>query len=182
MFYFHWNSKSRLKAEYGFREVTDKRFRSRSVFSKIHRTYRSICVSITFIVRLFIIIDRLIHKWITFIEKILRIIRVVHGWIQMIRSIFSAIHLIVARLMILIFKFYQIFYLLSILFEPLSNGAFQNTVRSFSHFVYEYYSSNGACYTLKARTNHFIRRLRAKWKKTSITIVDDDIYYDALNE
>jgi hypothetical protein len=100
----------------------------------------------------------------------------------MLRSIFSAVHLIVARLMILTFKIYQIFYLLSILFEPFSNRTFEKAVRSFSHFLYEYYSSNGACYTLKARVHHVINRIRERWKEDRIIVNDDDIFYDALNE
>jgi hypothetical protein len=101
----------------------------------------------------------------------------------MLRSIFSAVHLIIARLMILTFKIYQIVYLLSNLFEPFSNRTFEKAVRSFSHFLYEYYSSNGACYTLKARTHHFINRIRTRWKKEdNIILHDDDLYYDALNE
>lgn len=100
----------------------------------------------------------------------------------MLRSIFSALHLIIARLMILIFKIHQIIYLLSILFEPFSNRTFEKSVRTFSHFLYEYYSSNGACYTLKARVHHVINRIRTRWKIKKLIITDDDIYYDALNE
>ncbi|CAF2091781.1 unnamed protein product [Rotaria magnacalcarata] len=180
--FFRFKSKRRLKSDFGFHEIRTKQTHLRSFFNKVHRAYRSICVSVTLIVRLFIFIDRSIQKLIIFIEKIIRIIQVVHGWIQMVRSIFSAIHLIVSRLMILIFKIYQIIHLLSILFEPFSNGTFQNIVRSFSHFIYDYYSSNGACYTLKARTNNFIGTVRAKWKRNSIATIDDDLYYDALNE
>jgi hypothetical protein len=176
-------SKHRLKADFWSNERHEKRIYSRTFFNNIHRTYRSICLSITFIVRLFILIDRVTRKIFTFIEKLIRIIRIVHGWIQMLRSIFSALHLIMARLMILTFKIYQIFYLLSILFEPFSNRTFEKAVRSFSHFLYKYYSSNGACYTLKARVHHFIDMIRTKWQRTKIIVYDDDdVFYDALNE
>lgn len=100
----------------------------------------------------------------------------------MLRSILSAIHLLMARLMILIFKIYQIFYLLSILFEPFSNRTFEKTVRSFSHLLYRYYSSNGACYTLKARVSHLVHTIRQRWQIHRQILIDDEIFYDALNE
>ncbi len=175
-------SKHRLKVDFWSNERQEKRIYSRSFFNNIHRTYRSLCLSITFIVRLFILIDRLTRRIFIFIEKIIRIIRIVHGWIQMLRSIVSALHLIMARLMILTFKIYQIFYLLSILFEPFSNRTFEKAVRSFSHFLYKYYSSNGACYTLKARVHHFIHMIRTKWQRNERIVYDDDVFYDALNE
>ncbi|CAF0749106.1 unnamed protein product [Rotaria sordida] len=180
--FVRFKSKHRLKSDFGFSERQEKKFHSKSFFNNFYRIYYSLCISVTFIIRFVIFIDRIIRKLIIFIEKLIRIIRIVHGWIEMIRSIFLAIYLIMSRLMILIFKIYQIFYLLSILFEPFRNRTFEKAVRSFSHFIYEYYSSNGACYTLKARTNHVIGKIRAKWKKNSIIIHDDDIYYDALNE
>jgi hypothetical protein len=173
--------KHRLKSEFWLNENENK-IRSRSFFTNLHRTYRSLCLSITFIVRLFILIDRIVRKIFAFIETLIRIARLVHGWIQMLRSIFSAVHLIIARLMILTFKIYRIFYLLSNLFEPFSNRTFEKAVRSFSHFLYAYYSSNGACYTLKARTRNVISIIRARWKKNQIVVHDDDVYYDALNE
>ena len=176
------SSKHRLKSEFWSDESSEKKFRSRSFFTNLQRTYRSLCLSIAFIVRLFILIDHIAGKIFTFIEKLIRIFRIVNGWIQMLRSIFSAVHLIIARLMMLTFKIYQIFYLLSKLFEPFSNRTFEKAVRSFSHFLYEYYSSNGACYTLKARTRHVIGIIRARWKLNQIIVHDDDIYYDALNE
>ncbi|CAF2466412.1 unnamed protein product [Rotaria sp. Silwood2] len=181
--FVRYKYKHRLKSHFEFNERREKKFHSRSFFNNLYRTYHGLCVSVTYIVRFFIFIDRIIRKFVIFIEKLIRIIRIVHGWIKMIKSIFSAIYLIMSRLMMFIFKIYQIFYLLSILFEPFWNRTFEKAVRSFSHFIYEYYSSNGACYTLKARTNHVIGKIRAKWKKNSITINDDDdIYYDALNE
>ncbi|CAF1129364.1 unnamed protein product [Adineta steineri] len=177
-----FKSKYRLKSEYWPLEKPQPKFRSRSLFSNLHRTYRSLCLSVTFIVRLFIIIDRITRKILRFIETLIRIIHTVHGWIQMLRSIFSAIHLIIARLMNLTFKIYQIFYLLSILFEPFTNRTFEKTVSSFSNFFYKYYSSNGGCYTLKARTYHIINGIRMRWKKPNMITCDEDIYYDALNE
>jgi hypothetical protein len=176
------NSKYHVKSNIWSNEKSGKKFHTKSLFTNIHRTYRSLCLSITFIVRLFILIDQITRRFFIFIEKIIRIIRIVHGWIQMLQSIFTALHLIISRLMILTFKIYRIFYLLSILFEPFSNRTFEKAVRSFSHFLYEYYSSNGACYTLKARTYHFLSKVRAKWNKNQLMITDDDIYYDALNE
>ena len=178
------NSKHRLKTEFWLDERKEKKCHSRSFVKNLHRTYRSLCLGVTFIVRLFILIDRLTRKIFTFIEKLIRIIERVRGWIKMLKSIFSAVHLIIARLMILTFKIYQIFYLLSILFEPFSKRTFEKSVRSFSHFLYDYYSSNGACYTLKARTHHVVSRIRARWKKDRIIfndVDDDDIYYDAVN-
>jgi hypothetical protein len=176
-------SKHRLGADFWSTERHEKQIYSRSLIHNIHRTYRSLCLSLTFIVRLFILIDRVTRKIFTFIEKLIRIIRIVNGWIQMLRSIFSALHLIIARLMILTFKIHQIFYLLSILFEPFSKRTFEKAVRSFSHFLYKYYSSNGACYTLKARVHHFIDMVRTKWKRTEVFVFDDDdVFYDALNE
>ena len=100
----------------------------------------------------------------------------------MIRSIFSALHLALARFMNLISKIYQIFYLLSILFEPLTNRSIEKAVRTFSHCLYKYYSSNGACYTLRARVYHVINIVRSKTRtKRSITN-DDEVFYDALTE
>ncbi|UJR22991.1 hypothetical protein I4U23_026018 [Adineta vaga] len=180
-----FKSKYRLKSGYFPGEKSEYKRHRRSLFSNLHRTYRSLCLSVTLIVRLFITIDRILRRIIKLIETIIRIIETVHGWIQMIRSIFSALHLIITCLMILISKIYQIFYLLSILLEPFTNRTFERIFRSFSYFFYKYYSSNGACYTLKARTYHLINRIRMKWKKSSRIItdnVDDDIYYDALNE
>ena len=130
----------------------------------------------TFTARLLILIDNVTRRVFTFIENFTRIIRIVCRCMQMLRSILSAIHLLVARLMILIFKVYQIFNLLSILLEPLSNRIFEKIALTFMHSIYEYYSSNGACYSLKVRVKHFVKRIRANWKK------DDDIYYDAINE
>ncbi|CAF1643161.1 unnamed protein product [Adineta ricciae] len=182
-----FKSKYRLKSDHLPGDSSEyKRRRRRSLFSNIHRTYHSLCLSVTLIVRFFLIIDRIIRRIISFIETIVRIIETVHGWIRMVRSIFSALHLIIARLMDLIFKIYQIFYLLSILLEPFTNRTFEKMFRSFSHFFYKYYSSNGACYTLKARTYHLLNRLRMKWRKGQMiainNVIDDEVFYDALNE
>lgn len=190
--------KSRRKKQYQYkpfeRQSLFARFRSKhhfwsherryskSLFHRLHRTYRSLCLSISLIVRLFLIFDRCIRKLILFLDRIIRIIRIVHGWIQMVRSIFSAMHLLLARFMILIFKIYQIFYLLSILFEPLSNRTIEKAVRTFSHFLYKYYSSNGACYTLKARVYHVIKTIRLKTRTKRSRTTDEEIFYDALNE
>lgn len=100
----------------------------------------------------------------------------------MLRSIVSALHLLMARLMILTFKIYQIFYLLSILFEPFSNRTFEKSVRSFSHILYRYYSSNGACYTLKARVSHLVHMIRQRWHNHRKILIDEEIFYDALND
>lgn len=159
----------------------------RSFLTRCQRTYRSFCLTLTWFLRLFIVLNRFYRRLSNFFEKIRRIFRLIHGWLIMIRSIFSAIHLFVARLMNLLFKIYQIFYLLSILFEPFSNRTFEKAVRSFSHGLYKYYSSNGACYTLKARTRHIIKQVRARWKRTlpKTLFIDEDadeVFYDALNE
>ncbi|CAF2870303.1 unnamed protein product [Rotaria sp. Silwood2] len=97
--------------------------------------------------------------------------------------------------MILSYCIHQICHSLTILFQPLSNRTFEKAVRSFSHFVFYYYSSNGACYTLQARTRHIVDRVRAPWKKKRNYVNDDDeeeeddddddandIYYDAYSE
>ena len=135
----------------------------------------------TLFLRFFLLINRIIRALWIFMEKILRIIHLVHGWIEMVHSIFSALHLLLARLMNLSFKIYRIFYLLSILFEPLADGSFEKAVRSFSHFLYDYYSSNGACYTLKARTRHILMRVRARWRRRPTVTDENEIFYDALD-
>lgn len=155
----------------------------------LYQSYRSICLLIALFFRIFIFIDQFIRELYAFIERIIQIIRVIYGWIQMIRAIFSAIHLIVSRTMMLSHRIYHIFYLLSILFQPFSNRKFEKAVRSFSNFVCYYYSSNGACYTLKARTSHIVRSVRARWRSKRYFINNDqdgdddnDIYYDAFSE
>jgi len=84
---------------------------------------------------------------------------------------------------------YRICKLLAILFEPLRNRSFEQSVRSFSSFVFYYYSSNGACYTLKARTKTIAHCVRARWRREhswKISEIDDDetieIFYDASSE
>jgi hypothetical protein len=139
-----------------------KKSRTRHFFKNLHQTYRSLCFTVILIIRLFDFIDKITRKIYIYIEKFLRIIKVIHGWIQMIRAIC---------------------YLLSNLFEPLSNRTFEKFVRSFSHFIFYYYSSNGGCYTLQARTRHIVKRVRERWKRKCNEINDDDdVYYDAFGE
>lgn len=174
--------KHRSHLDFYSHEREGKRHSSRSFTHRFYRIYRSLSMTVTLFLRFFLLINQIIRTLWIFMEKILRIIHLVHGWIAMLRSIFSALHLLVARLMNLSFKIYRIFYLLSILFEPFSDRTFEKAVRSFSRFLYDYYSSNGACYTLKARTHHILTRVRARWKNTSSMIDDDEIFYDALND
>ncbi|CAF0724094.1 unnamed protein product [Rotaria sp. Silwood1] len=177
---------------YSSEERFKKISRIRHFVNNFYQTYRSLCLFVTFILRLCIVIDRIIRELSMFIEKLIQIIRVIYGWIQMIRSIFSAIHLIMSRIMMLSHCIHRICHLLTILLQPFSNRTFEKAVRSFSHFVFYYYSSNGACYTLQARTRHIVGRVRARWKKKRNYIIDDgeeedddddnDIYYDAYSE
>jgi len=170
--------------------ISEKKFkrksRTRHLIKNIHRSYHSLCLTVTIIFRLFIFIDKITKEIFTFIEKIIQIIKVIYGWIQMIRAIFSFIHLIISRMMLLVYHIHRIFYLLSILFEPLSNRTFEKAVRTFSNFIFYYYSSNGACYTLQARTRHIVTSVRARWKRKNNCINNDhddiDIYYDAFGE
>ena len=151
----------------------------------LYQTYQSICVFATFIFRLFIFIDKLTRDIFTFVQQIVQIIRVVYGWIQMIRAICTSLHLIVSRLMILSAYIHRISQLLSFVFQPLSNRTFEKSVRSFSSVLFYYYSSNGACYTLQARTRHIARKVKARWTKKHQYLCDDndsEIYYDALEE
>jgi hypothetical protein len=161
-----------------------KKSRTRHIFKNFHQKYRSLCFTVILIIRLFSFIDKITKKIYLYIEKFLRIIKVIHGWIQMIRAICSAIYLLTSRIMLLIYYFHRIFNLLSNLFEPLSNRTFEKFVRSFSHFVFYYYSSNGACYTLQARTRHIVGRVRERWKRKCNGVNDDDndIYYDAFGD
>jgi hypothetical protein len=161
-----------------------KKSRTKRFVKNLHQTYQSLCVTITLLFRLFIFIDNLIREIYIFVEKIIQIIRVLHGWILMIRAILSAVHLIASRIMLFSSHVHRIFYLLSLLFEPLWNRTFEKGVSSFSHFVFYYYSSNGACYTLQARTRHIVGRVRARWKRkhNCVTDDDDDIYYDAFGD
>lgn len=171
----HWYLDEKLK----------KRSRTRHLIKNLHQTYRSFCLTATLIVRLFVFIDKISKNILIFIEKLIQILKVIDGWIQMLRAIFTAIHLVVHRLMVLIFYIHRIFQLLIILFEPLSNRSFEKSIQDFSNFLSYYYSSNGACYTLQARTRHIIRSVRTRWKRKCDCINqfdDDDIYYDALGE
>ena len=137
-------------------------------------------LTLTITFRLFIFIDNVIRACFTFIEKSIQIIKLIHGWIQMLRSILSAIHIIIGSITLLLYYSHQICRLLSILFQPLSNRSFERCIRFFSNFLFYYCSSDGACYTLQARTRQFVGRVRARWKKThghSNDDNDDDIYY-----
>jgi hypothetical protein len=177
-------SQHRLKT-YFPDEQLKRKSRTKRIVKNLRQKYRSLCVTVTLVFRLFIYIDTVIKEILRFIEKIIQIIVVIYGWIQMIRAILSGIHLIISRIMIFTSCVHRIFSLLSILFEPLSNRTFEKGARSFSHFVFYYYSSNGACYTLQARTRHIVGRVRARWKRKGNCIyedVDDEIYYDAFSE
>jgi hypothetical protein len=160
---------------------------ARSLSRCCQRIYRSLSLTFIVFLRLFIIVNRFIRTLTILLNKIHHVFALAHGWFIMLRTLISSIYLFVACAMNFIFKIYHIFYLLSILFEPLSKRTFDKAVRSFSHFIYEYYSSNGACYTLKARTRHIIRRVRARWKRTSTISIETvhneyDVYYDAYND
>jgi hypothetical protein len=87
--------------------------------------------------------------------------------------------------MLLSAHIHRVSQLLSIVFQPLSNRTFEKSVRSFSHILFYYYSSNGACYTLQARTRHIAGRMKARWTRKHQCLCnddDDEIYYDALEE
>lgn len=161
-----------------------RKSRTQHLVKSISRTYNSLCLTATFIFRLFAQIDRITREIFLFIEKLIQIIRVIYGWIQMLRAILSAIHLIVSRLMILISSIHRLFQLLALLFEPFSNGEFENAVRSFSHFLLRYYSSNGACHTLHARTRHIVRVIRQRWRRKCANVdnAEEDIFYDAISD
>jgi hypothetical protein len=168
---------------------SNKKFKRKSrilhFIKNLYQAYHSLCFIFILIIRLFAFIDKITREIFLFIEKVAQIIRVVYGWIQLIRTICSVIHLFISRLMLLSYYLHRIFHLLTILFEPLSNRTFEKSVRNFSHFLFYYYSSNGACYTLQARTRHIVERVRARWKRKYICINqddDDDIYYDAFGE
>ncbi|CAF0807716.1 unnamed protein product [Rotaria sordida] len=194
LFKSKFHSRRRLYSSEGkFRKVS----RTRLVIKNFYQTYRSISLLVLFIFRLFIFIDKITRELFIFIDKLIQIIRVVDGWIQMIRSLCSAAHLIVSRVMILSHCIHRICHLLTILFQPFSNRTFEKAVRSFSHFLFYYYSSNGACYTLQARTRHIVSRVRARWKNRRNYINDNeddegeeeeedndynDIYYDVESE
>ncbi|UJR25924.1 hypothetical protein I4U23_007272 [Adineta vaga] len=166
-----------------FDKPLKRKSRRRHFIKSLYQAYNSLCLTATFIFQLFTYIDRMTRSIFLFIEKLVQIIRVIHGWIQMLKSILIAIHLITNRLMILSACIHRIFQLLAILFQPFSNGTFKNAVRSFSDFTSYYYSSNGACYTLHARTRHIVRRVRQRWKRKCIDDSDEEeIYYDALTD
>ncbi|CAF3199448.1 unnamed protein product [Rotaria socialis] len=150
----------------------------------LNQSYRSLCLLIAYVFRIFILIDQVLRELFAFIEKIVQIIRVIYGWIQMVRAILSAVHLIISRIMLLSSCIHRICYLLSIFLQPFSNGKFEKCVRSFSYFIFYYYSSNGACYTLQARTRHIVSRVRERWgiKRHGNINDDGDMFYDASNE
>lgn len=159
-----------------------RRSRTSSLLKNLSKTYRTLQDGVLVIFRLFIFIDQITRAVFNFVNNLNRIVCAVYGWIQMLRSVCSALHLIASRLMILSSAVYRIFHLLAILLEPLSNRSMEKAGRAFSHWLFDYYSSNGACYTLKARTHHIVRRVRARWRKNPNSIDDDDVYYDALDE
>jgi hypothetical protein len=147
-------------------------------FRNIYRVYRACHDSVQFIFNLITFVDRLTTRIFIVIEQCNQIIAVVHGWLLLIRSICSGFYLIASRLMILSATFYQIFHLLAILLEPVANRSIENVGRTFSRFLFDYYSSNGACYTLRARTSHIVNRVRTRWRQHQQSL---DIYYDALD-
>ena len=102
----------------------------------------------------------------------------------MIHAILSFLHLIVNRLMLISSHIHRLCRVISILFQPLYNGTFERTIRSFSHFLFHYYSSNGACYTLQDRTRHIARKVKARWVESHrfIHVDDEEIFYDALDD
>ena len=156
------------------------RFQSR-FFTKLDQLKQSISI----IIRIFIFLDRLIRNIFDLIEQLYRIIYVINGWIRLIRSICSALHLISSRLMFLSFTFYRIFHSMTILFRPLINRSIDRAATQFSRCLFDYYSSNGACYTLKARTHHIFCRFRERWKKKSQSnqvSFEIEIFYDALDD
>lgn len=174
----------RISANSSATIFSNRRRTPRKCFSKFNRTYRRLCSTVLCFIRLFLFVKRLMNRLTNFLEKISRIIFLVHGWIEMVRSIFVGLHLLLTCLMNLIFKSYQIFELVTNLFEPFSNRTLEKAARSFSILFYDFYSSNGACYSLKARTRHFFKRFRARWKLNSMKIYrsEDEIFYDALND
>lgn len=167
---------------YSSNKYVKRKSRTRHLIKNFRQTYRSLCLTVTFVFRLFIFIDKITRELFIFIEKIIQIIRVIYGWIQMIRAVLSTLHLLTSRFMLLISHFHRIFHLLSILFEPLANRTLEKSVRSFSNFLFYYYSSHGGCYTLQARTRHIVDSVRARWKRKRNSIDDNDIYYDAFTE
>ncbi len=164
----------------------ERKSRRRNFLKNLHRTYQSFRLIVTFIFRLFIFIDKITKEIFTFVEQIIQIIRVVHGWIQMIRAICTSLHLLINRLMLLSAHIHRLSQLLSVVFQPLSNRTFEKSVRAFSHVFFYYYSSNGACYTLQARTRHIAGRVKARWTRKHQYLYDHDddneIYYDAFEE
>ena len=150
---------------------------------KFAQTSRSIFAAICFCFHLYFFLLRLSRTCSILFDRLVRISRLISQWTKIIRSIFSALHLFIATSMVFIAKLYQIFDLLTILLEPLAHRRLDKAVRAFSHGFHDYYSSNGACYTLKERTNQIFRRVRARWKKRSFPSSqdddDDDLFYDA---
>lgn len=163
--------------------TTKRHCRTRSSFLlRCHRTYRTISSSLTLCLKLYLFFARLTRKITILCQRLERISYRIHGWIRLIRAIFSTVHLFVSTLMNFIAKVYQIFDLLTILLQPLTNRTLDKAFRAFSHGFYDYYSSNGACYTLKDRTHQILQRFRARWKSSRITLINqqnDEIFYDA---
>lgn len=154
-----------------------KRFSTRRKFAQ---TSRSIFAAICFCFHLYFFLLRLSRTCSILFDRLARISRLISQWTKIIRSILSALHLFIATSMVFIAKLYQIFDLLTILLKPFAHRRLDKAVRAFSHGFHDYYSSNGACYTLKERTNHIFRRVRARWKKhSSASSQDDEIFYDA---
>lgn len=160
----------------------------RQFLGNIQRISQSICLFARFIFQLFVWFDQFTRRIFLFVEQICQIIRVVHGWIQLIRAILSFLHLITNRLMLISAHIHRLCRVITILLQPLYNGTFERGVRSFSHSLFYYYSSNGACYTLQDRTRQIARKVKAQWTKNYRHIQEDDdddeeeIFYDALDE
>lgn len=165
-------------------EKFPQRSRRSSLLKNVYRTYQALHSAVFFVVQLFIFLEQSTRRISHFISQICQIIRVVHGWIRLIHAVISALHLITSRLMLISAALHRIFHLLSVLLEPFSNRSIEKFGHAFSHCLFDYYSSNGACYTLKARTHHIVRRVRARWRKTPTLVTDEanDIFYDALDE
>lgn len=178
-----FHSKHRLKHQFFPGEKFHRHSRRSSLLNNFYRTYQALHRTVLFLVNVFVFFDQLVRKVSQLIEQICQIIRVVHGWICLIHSVISALHLITSRIMLFSSAAHRIFHLLSILLEPFSNRTIEKFGRAFSHFLFDFYSSNGACYSLKARTHHIVKRVRARWRKspTFLNEDSDEIFYDALD-
>lgn len=148
---------------------------------RFSRIFRSISSTICFAFRFYFFLIRFTQICTQIFERIDRISRRIGQWIKLIRSIFVAVELFISTLMIFFEKFYQISVLLTILSESLANRSFDKILRTFTNGFADFYSSNGACYTLKDRTNQIIRRVRARWKRSSTFDHDDEIFYDTYD-